>query len=302
MTLNLRQLEVVRAVGRYGSVTGAANALGISQPAVSMMLREARMNAGFPLFARKHGRLHPTSETNVIMADLDRLFDGIDRINRLVSEMRDVNIGTIQISATPTLAENLLPRAVLQLQKLRPNIQITIQTMNNNDVVSSVVEEQVDLGLTLSPLGHVEARSIKLCEVDLICVVNRENPLAGRRTVTLRDLAPYPLISFSRNLPLGQLVEQVFQKAGLRRRIAFEVNQSSTACALVQAGVGVAIIDAFWLLDQRAPELSRMTLVPRTKVAALALVPKNAPLSRPARLLLQALESVAHDLSRKRKV
>ena len=298
MNLNLRQLEIVRAISRCGSVTGAANALGISQPAVSMMLREASRNAGFSLFARKHGRLQPTAETAVIMADIDRLFDGMDRINRLVSEMKDVNIGTVHIAATPTLAENLLPRAIMQLQKARPNLQVIVDTMNNNDVAGSVVEEQVDLGLILAPLGHVEARSIELCEVDLICVVNRQNPLAGRATVTLKDLAPYPLISFSRNLPLGQLVEQCFQKAGLRRRIACEVNQSSTACALVQADVGVAIIDAFWLMDQRSPDLFRMTLVPRTKVAAHALVPKNTTMSRPARLMLQAIERIAKDLTR----
>ena len=117
--------------------------------------------------------------------------------------------------------------------------------------------------------------------------------------MTLKDLAPYPLISFSRNLPLGQLVEQCFQKAGLRRRIACEVNQSSTACALVQAGVGIAIIDAFWLMDRRSPDLARMTLVPRTKVAAHALVPKNTIMSRPARLMLQAIENAANDLTRK---
>lgn len=203
MNLNLRQLEIVRAISRYGSVTGAANALGISQPAVSMMLREASRNAGFSLFARKHGRLQPTAETAVIMADIDRLFDGMDRINRLVSEMKDVNIGTVHISATPTLAENLLPRAIKQLQKARPNLQVVVDTMNNNDVAGSVVEEQVDLGLILAPLGHVEARSIELCEVDLICVVNRQNPLAGRATVTLKDLAPYPRFLSAATCRLG---------------------------------------------------------------------------------------------------
>ena len=176
MDLNLRQLEVMRAISRYGSVTGAADALGVSQPAVSMMLQEANRRAGFPLFARKHGRLQPTAETAVIIADVDRLFDGIDRINRLVSEMKDVNVGTVHVAATPTLAENLLPRAIKQVQSTRPNLQVIVDTMNNNDVASSVVEEQVDLGLILAPLGHVEAKSIELCEVDLVCVVNRQQP------------------------------------------------------------------------------------------------------------------------------
>lgn len=301
MPLNLRQLEIVRAISRYGSVTGAADALGVSQPAVSMMLREANRKAGFPLFARKHGRLQPTAETAVIIADVNRLFDGMDRINRLVLEMKDVNVGTVHIAATPTLAENLLPRAIKQVQSARPNLQVIVDTMNNNDVAASVVEEQVDLGLILAPLSHVEAKSIELCEVDLICVVNRSNPLAGRKSVTLKDLSSYPLISFSRNLPLGQLVEQCFQKAGMRRRIAYEVNQSSTACALVQAGIGVAIIDAFWLIGQGDPELARLALMPRTKVSAHALVPKTAVLSRPARLMLQAIEVTARDFGLKPK-
>ena len=299
MPLNIRQLEIVRAISRYGSVTGAADALGVSQPAVSMMLREANQKAGFQLFARKHGRLQPTAETAVIMADVDRLFDGMDRINRLVLEMKDVNIGTVHIAATPTLAENLLPRAIKQVQSARPNLQVIVDTMNNNDVAASVVEQQVDLGLILAPLGHVEVKTIELCEVDLICVVNRHNPLAGRKSVTLKDLSPYPLISFSRNLPLGQLVEQCFQKAGMRRRIACEVNQSSTACALVQAGIGVAIIDAFWLIGQGDPELARLALMPRMKVSAHALVPKTAVLSRPARLMLQAIKVAARDLDLK---
>src|SRR5690349_11759157 len=106
MSLTFRQLQVLHAVSRTGSVTGAATALGVSQPAVSMMLRECSRIAGFAVFVRRHGRLQPTPETAGLMADLDRVFNGVERINRVIDDMRVTAVGTIQIAATPTLADN----------------------------------------------------------------------------------------------------------------------------------------------------------------------------------------------------
>ncbi len=289
MSLNLRQLEVVRAICRFGSATGAAEALGVTQPAISMMLREANRAAGIPLFVRRHGRLQPTAETTVLVADLDRVLGGIERINRLVAEMKDARVGTIQVAAQPTLAENLVTRAVAVFQSQRPNVRIAIHAMDNREVVASVVHEQVDLGLVLSPTRHVETRCTDLCAGALVCVVHPDSPLAARKTVTARDLAPYPLISFSRTLPLGQLIEEWFSAAGLPRRIAVEVYTSSLACAMVRARGGVAIVDPFWLLGHQGRDLCYIPLYPQTMVTAQILTPKSASLSRPARIFLRTL-------------
>jgi DNA-binding transcriptional LysR family regulator len=298
MSLSFRQLEIVRAVSRYGSVTAAASALGISQPAVSMTLRDCTRIAGFPLFLRKQGRLQPTMETDALLGDLDRVFNGVDRINRLLGDMRDIKVGTIHIAATPTLADNLLPRAIADFRQERPKMQITVSTMDNISVVNHVVQEQVDLGLVLSPVTPFDARSIELCAADLVCVVRPDHPLVAAGTVTPEQLADYPLISFSRSLPLGALVEQGFRNAGVSRRIALEVNQSSVACALARAGAGVAIIDPFWLIDRRDHGVVRLPFRPRTKVSAEVLVPNGAVLSRPARLLLTTIRKTASSLKR----
>jgi DNA-binding transcriptional LysR family regulator len=296
MSLSFRQLQVIRAVIRAGSITGAADALGVSQPAVSLMVRQCRSTAGFPLFARRKGRLQPTPETAGLVADLDRVFDGVERINRLIDDMRVSNVGTIQIAATPTLAENLLPRAIAQFQKSRPNVRVTIHTMDNFSVIDHVAQEHVDFGLALSPFMHVDARQIELCAADLVCVVNPENPLARRGSVTPHDLSAVPLISFSKTLPLGMLVEAGFRKAGVALRVAHEVNQSSVACALVRAGAGAAIIDPFWLAESRDQRLVALKLRPRTEVTAEVLIPKAATPSRPARILLSTIENIVREL------
>jgi len=293
MPLTVRQLEIVRAVCRHGSVTAAAGALDISQPAVSMMLRECTKAAGFPLFLRRQGRLQPTAETRGLLGDLERVFDGIERVNRLVDDMRDVGIGSVRIAATPTLADNLLPPAVRLLQQSRPRIRVTVHAMDNVGVVDTVVEERVDFGLVLSPLSLPDARLVELCSAELICVVHPDHALAPLGEVTPADLAPHSLISFSRSLPLGALVERIFQQAGVPRRIAFEVNQSSVACGLARAGVGAAIVDPFWVIAHGLHGLVRLKVRPRVSVDAQALVPQTAPLSRPARMVLATIRKTA---------
>jgi DNA-binding transcriptional LysR family regulator len=293
MSLTLRQLEVVRAVARHGAVTLAAADLGVSQPAVSMMLRECAASAGFPLFVRRRGRLQPTPELRVLVEDIERVFAALERINRLVEDTRDISIGSIAIAATPTLADNLLPRAIAVFRHRRPRIHITVHTMDNIAAVEAVIQGGVDFGLVLTPIADSGARLVPLCRGDLICLVHPDNPLAGRTMVEPQDLAFYPLISFSRSLPLGSLVEESFRTAGVPRRIALEVNQSSVAFALVRAGAGVAVIDPFLLTDDRDHGVVRLPFHPSVGTEAQALVPREGSLSRPALMLLATLRRSA---------
>ncbi len=289
MKLSFRQLEVIRAVALHGGVTAAANDLGVSQPAVSMMLRECATSAGFALFVRAQGRLQPTPELRILLDEVDRVFKGLERIDRLVGHIHDASVGSVVVAATPTLADNLLPVAIAALRRARPRIQIAIQTMDNLSAVEAVTQGGVDFGLVLTPIAETDARLVPLCAADLVCVVPPGHALAAHAAVTPKDLEPYPLISFSRSLPLGRLVETSFRDAGLERRIAIEVNQSSTALALARAGAGVAILDPYLLLDEREHGVVRLRLEPRSMVMAQALVPANGALSRPALMLLAAI-------------
>ena len=296
MSLTFRQLEIIRAVSRSGSVTGAAAALGISQPAISIALRDCKVEAGFPLFVRRQGRLQPTSETGILLADLDRVFDGMDRIHRLVDELATAAIGTLHVAVTPTLADNLVPLAVAAFRRDRANVRITVQAMDNFAVVRQVNEALVDFGLALSPLTRFEGGSQDVCASELICAVHPDHPLARRGSVGPADLEPYGLISFSRSLPLGALVEESFRAAGLRRRIAIEVNQSSVACALARQGAGVAVIDPFWGLGSPDPGITRIPFRPAVEIRAQILEPPGRPLSRLSRLFLEELRTAARSL------
>lgn len=305
MALTVRQLEVIRAVSLHGSMTDAAGALGISQPAISLMLRDCATRAGFPFFVRKHGRLQATRETQVILAELNRIVDGIERVNQLIDDMRDMTVGTVQLATVPTLADSIVSPTIAAFYKAWPNIQVGVFTMDNVDVFEKVVQERVDFGLVLSPLNYrdgrgVDGRLVELCTSDLVCVTHPDCPLARLSSVTPADLAPYPLISFSKSQPLGALIEERFQQSGVPRRIALEVTLTSMACSLARSGAGVAVVDPFHLWGQLDHGLVLRPFVPRTEVRAQMALPSQAPLSRAARLFADAMQQTVRQRRRER--
>lgn len=289
MALNTRQLEVIRTVIKTGSITDAANSLGISQPAVSMVIKACEKAAGFALFVRKQGRLQPTPEAKSLYPELERIFDGVERVQRLFEDLRDVKVGLVRIAATPILADSLLALAAREFLRKHPKVQLAIQAMPNYEVAEQVVTERVDFGLVLSPEKYLDTRVIDLYASQLVCVAPVNHPLARRGKVSGKDLIQYPHIAHSRSLPLGSLVDAYFREQGLKRQIAVEITQSSTACALVRAGVGVAILDPFTVLSINSQGLARIQLTPATSVSAQLLFPAHGRISRTARALVQAL-------------
>jgi len=305
MHLTVRQMEVIRAVNRHGSVGEAAGALGVSQPAVSLMLHECAQAAGFPFFVRKRGRLQATPETRDIMGELDRIFDGIAHVNRRLADMRTQTRGTVQIATVLTLAENLLAPTCTAFHQHWPQIQIEVITTDNATIADSVFQERVDFGLVLSPLIRdervIDGRLTDLCEADLVCVMPDRHPLARLPVVRPQDLAPYPLISFNADLPLGALIEQSYRLAGIARRVAMKVTQTTMAYALVRANMGVAVVDPFYLpgggIDNQG--LITVPYAPRIAVKAQLLLPNNTALSRPARAFVTTLVETAQTLKKR---
>ncbi len=296
MLPNLKHLRAIQAVIQTGSVTDAASSLGVSQPAVSMALRDCAGAFGFPLFERKQGRLQPTSEAVALLPEIERIIDGAHRVEELAAGLRDINVGLVRVASTPSLADNLVPHAVAKVRSQVRVIDIALYTMINSEVVEQVSSRRVDFGLVLAPTDPLDTRAADLLKSELVCVVARNHALAKRDVVAPKDLAAFPLISFNRNLPLGTLISRAFQAKGVRRHIDIEVSQSSSARALARTGIGVAIVDSFYLLGERDRGLKHLKFTPTTMQTAQIILPRDGRISRPARLLLDAIRESAKRL------
>ncbi len=243
--MNGRQLEIFHAVMRMRSVTGAAGFLGISQPAVSKALRLAERQAGFRLFRTVKGRLLPTPEAERLLPDAERIVGDLAAFARLTGEVRTGGAGLVRIAASSSLSTSVIPGAVARFRKSHPLVRISSHLLPARDAAEAVLAGQADLGLCLSPVPIPGLAVRSLPGPRMIVIAPLGHPLLRRRVVRPADVAPHPLVSFGPETHFGQILDQTFAEAGLKRELTMQVTMSVSAACHVRAGAGVAIVDGF---------------------------------------------------------
>lgn len=289
MRFSLRQLEVIHAVARMGSITDAARHLGVSQPSISATLKQCTQVVGFPLFRRERGRLTASAETVALLPELDRVLENVERIGTLASELRTGSGGTVRIAATPAVAISILPAAITAFNLRHPLVKIIVETVLSVGVVDAVSGGKVDIGLVMSPEEVRGARVVDLYRADLVCVAPVGHPILRSASATPERLSQYPLVSFNRAIPLGALIDDAFRSRGVRREVAVEVGPSAMACAIVASGVGCAVVDPFVVMHYKHWPIKVMPFEPRTKIAGQLLVHADRPLARAAEAFIDTL-------------
>jgi len=241
--MNLRHLEVFRAIMRMGSLTAAAESLNVSQPAVSKVLRHFEAQIGYRLFERVGGRLAPTAEAHLLFRDADRIFREVEVLRDFSNRIRDKQIGLLRIaaSAPPTFA--LLPHAMERFRKRNPGTRLVVHTLPAEQIGERIVIGDIDLGLTMAPITEPHVRSTVIGTTEIVAVMRADWPLAVRETVTPHDLSGETIISYGAQPFAGRLLDRVFNEAGIERVAHMEITLSITAAPLVARGLGVAIVD-----------------------------------------------------------
>ena len=251
--MNLRQLEVLRAVLRTGSLSAAARSLGISQPAVTKSIRLAEQSAGFVLFRRVHNRFVPSGEALALLPEIERLQGDLDSVQSFIGKLRDSTAGTVTVAAPGSISNEFVTPAIVQFASKWPGFQLRTYVLPAVRVAEMVLDGQADFGIVNQATDNPYLLSETLCEGDTICVVKREHPLSRKSTLSVPELTDQVLICFSEESSNGMLVRRALRESGVMRRIDFVVNQAQQALDLVQQGMGVAIIDPFlWVAAPRS--------------------------------------------------
>jgi DNA-binding transcriptional LysR family regulator len=139
----------------------------------------------------------------------------------------------------------LIPQAIAAFRIAHPHVKLTFQYLAQGALVDRLINHQADLGVTILPVDHPNLQSSPLGQGRLVCVCPEDHPLTRKPLLSVSDLAPYPLIAYDRVSPLGQLVQGLFEATGDVLRPVVEVGSPQNACALVQAGAGIALVDDF---------------------------------------------------------
>jgi DNA-binding transcriptional LysR family regulator len=247
--VNLRQIEVFRAVMLSGSVTEAAQLLHVSQPGISRMLGHIELQLGILLFERRKGRLLATPEAHALFAEVTHVYSGIRRIDECAEALKSGARLSLRVVVSPSVALTAVPRAATALVARFPDAKLFIETLPAREMASRLVSREADVAIATIPIENALLASRKVGQWRLVCVFPKGHKLGAKKRVQGRDLVRERLVSFSSDTPQGEIISDWHERNRVRTHSSFEVRAGQMACALVAAGAGVAVVDELTARD-----------------------------------------------------
>lgn len=285
----IRQLEAFRATMLAGTVSGAAELMGLSQPAVSRLLGRLESHLELTLFDRTGGRLAPTREARLLIEEVERTFISADRIREVAGKIRNAGVGHLHIAALPAVGLGFMPAIVEEFRRSHPQVSVTLDVNLSATVEATVAAQNVDIGIGEFPFQRTGLTTEVFCRVPNCLIVPTGHPLAKRSQVRPADLVDATFVCVSRTTITRHMIDRVFQKAGVVRRLAVETPFHSVACDLVRHNAGVAIVNPFTAADYTGRGIVAIPFRPKVEFRLAILYPTHRLLSRVAREFLKLL-------------
>ncbi len=240
-----RQLEAFRSVMLMGSITGGANHLRLTQPAVTRLIRDLERSLGFALFERHRGRIRPTPAAIELSREVDKCFVGLDRITKAAADIRQGRAGRLRIAAIPTLAVGVLPEILARFLADRLQLRVDLIDGSSAEIAEWVADGAYDLGFATTAATHPGVKAHPLPPVRAVAVMAPSHRLAGQRVVRPADLAGEALVAPIRSTRLRMSLDESLARAGVEPELRVETSLSAVACAAAAAGAGIAVVEGF---------------------------------------------------------
>jgi DNA-binding transcriptional LysR family regulator len=279
--MNLRQIEVFRAVMKAGSFTGAAEILHVSQPGISRMVRHVEEAIGVRLFERRKGHIRATPEAMVLGAEIERCYRGVQAVQDCASGLRFGTGTMLRVVTSPNTGLQLVPAAVATLAAQNGGAGFSLEVYQRAaQMIDGLVSEQVDIAISALGLEHplVENRFIGCWH--MCCVFPADHPLAECPGISPQDVERFPLVMFERGTLQRRLTDEWFGRGKALPTKSIEVHSGQVACALVANGAGIAFVDNITAADSHPGVLQYRRMADISGVEAYAGWNRNRPLSR----------------------
>ncbi|MBO9787933.1 LysR family transcriptional regulator [Xanthomonas phaseoli] len=257
----LKPLRAFCQTVRLGSVSRAAEALYVSQPAVTLQLQALERDLGVPLFERSGRRMAPSREGQLLYDMAQPLVESLDGLEASFREkVRGLDAGELNIAANSSTILYLLPRIVANFRARHPDVRLTLHNAISADGTDLLREDAVDLAVGSMLDVPADLNYAPVYRFEQLLITQPDHPLAGKAEVALQDLSPYPLILPPRRQVTYRLVDLVFQQARVPYTVALEVGGWEVIKQYVAMGMGISIVTAICLTDTDRDKLATRSL------------------------------------------
>lgn len=258
--LDLHSVRIVRAIAEHGTISGAARALGYSQPAISQHLRRAEARLGVPLLVRAGRGVRLTEPGQVLARHAIAISSAMDAASGELAELLGLRIGTVRLAAFPSASSTLIPRLLRRMRETQPGITVTYIESEEPEALGLLRDGLVDLAITTAFPGdradpHRENEgtfdTVPLFTEPVVLALPTSHPLAAHDPVNLADLVDESWVA---GCPVcrGHLLAAC-ESVGVEPRIEFETDNAVAVLNLVAAGLGVALLPRLALATVAVP-------------------------------------------------
>ncbi|MRN52494.1 selenium metabolism-associated LysR family transcriptional regulator [Paenibacillus monticola] len=243
--MNFHQLHIFYTVSERGSFSAAAQTLHMTQPAVTMQVQALEDYFGTKLFNRTTKKILLSEAGQMLMPYAQRSIELMRETDQAMSAFTHMLGGRLQLGASLTIGEYVLPRLLGPFGKEYPNISIMMKVMNTSQIMEEIHKHQLNFGLIEAPVTHPDMVIEPVMGDELKLIVPRDHPLAAKHEVTLEEALQHPFILREQGSGTRSVMEEQILAKGLdlaSMRIVMELGSTGAVKSAVEAGLGITMI------------------------------------------------------------
>ncbi|MFL9906532.1 LysR family transcriptional regulator [Paraburkholderia sp. RL17-337-BIB-A] len=274
MNITLRQLRALVAVSRLESFTKAAELLHVTQPALTVQVRQLEEALDLKLLDRTTRQVKLTEAGKDIVPILQTLLRELDSVVSRSKDLSSKRAGSIRLGCLPSVAVSVLPLAIAAFRERFPNVSFVLADGLGKRIVQDVRQETIEFGITDVDLGAPDLASVWLFDETMHVFYPRDHPIARSRAITVEELAKYPIILMAPESNARTAVDLAFANRDRRPNAGCEVVYMSTAIGMVRAGLGITVLPPMAVQSETAPDLGSRPVDDPAFIRRIAVVTK----------------------------
>jgi DNA-binding transcriptional LysR family regulator len=239
--MDTARLEAFVEVARTGTISKAAEALFVTQPALTARLQALERSLGAELLVRSRHGSRMTEAGKALLPHAERALSAMRTGRAAVEEVRSGGAGRLTIGAAPAVSTYVLPAMLHRFQAKHPGVRLVVRSGHSEEILQMVLRDEVEVGL-MRPIQHPDVTATLLYEDELTLVVHRGHRFAAAGHVRMGELASEHLILFDRSSSYHELTSAIVRQAGISPRGRLEVDNIDAAKRMVEQRLGIALL------------------------------------------------------------
>jgi LysR family transcriptional regulator, low CO2-responsive transcriptional regulator len=237
----LHQLKVFETVARLTSITRAAEELSLTQPTVSMQIKQLSQNVGVPLFEQIGKKLYLTASGKELFITCQEIFDRLSQFEMKIADFQGLKQGKLKLS-TITTTKYFIPRALAPFCQLYPGIEISLEITNHERVLERLSENLDDLYIISKVPERLDVTLHPFLDNPLVVVASKNHPLAQEKNIPISKLQDEPFIMRERGSGTRAAVEQLFSEHKVAVKVRLELGGNEAIKQAIGVGFGISVL------------------------------------------------------------